>query len=136
MESQRKFQRISFRNPIRYQVVQGLVASTPIDEDLPMIEESNPVQSFGGFLSCDLSAGGIRSRCADFLPARRAVWLNFGLDDQRQVELGGRIVWVTKAPNADYYHIGIEFDHSPANAQRISTINEYVAEQSAGKEEK
>ncbi len=90
VRERRQFSRIRLDEPVRYQL-------------------KDPTQ-FGGCLSCDIGAGGIRISVNDFIPLNTELALQVHLSSKRVVDRKGRVVWVEKFRFADRYQAGVEFD--------------------------
>lgn len=88
-EEKRRFPRVTFKQPVQFQL-------------------KDPLQT-GGSLSFDLSEGGIRIRLNDFIPLMAEVSLQIQLSIEQIVDCAGRVVWVRKVPFSDSYHAGLEF---------------------------
>lgn len=86
---QRKFPRITFRNPVGYRFPDKNVLS--------------------GSVAYDLSEGGVRLWVEDFLPLNSEVVVSLQLKPEREVALAARIAWIQKVPHADSFHVGCEF---------------------------
>lgn len=86
----RNFKRIRFDRPVRFQF-------------------KDP-SCFGGCLSQDISAGGVRVNFNDFVPLWTELTLRIQLAGERIVECKGCVVWVAKLPFMDRYQIGLEFE--------------------------
>ncbi|MCA9399822.1 MAG: PilZ domain-containing protein, partial [Candidatus Omnitrophica bacterium] len=64
---------------------------------------------YGGALSCDLSAGGLRMKYHDFIPLGTELTVNVPTESNKIVECQGKVMWASKMPLTDWYEIGLKF---------------------------
>ena len=114
MQDKRIFKRLEFREPVKYQVVS------------PVNLGDSRMENFGGFLSCDLSEGGIRFRANDFLPLAAKLSVEIALGQDRILDLDGQVVWMQKLPHAEQFVFGLRFSDSAQNAGARRALQEYV----------
>lgn len=112
-QDKRIYKRVEFREPVKYQVV-----SPP---DL----RGSHLENFGGFLSLDLSEGGIRFRANDFLPLAAKLSLEISLERDQLLGLDGQVVWMQKLPHSEQYLFGLHFSDTPENAPARKTLHEF-----------
>ena len=89
-DEKRRFQRVEFREPVRYHLKND--------------------STFGGCLAYDLSEGGMRINFNEFVPVNSEMILNATLPHANKVvDIKGRVAWLRQVPYSDRYHVGIEF---------------------------
>lgn len=112
----RKYRRIAFREPVQYQ----FAPQTDLGD--------SPISRFGGFLSCDLSAGGARFRANDFIPLDAELSLDIPIYGGDEVlSLDGKVVWIQKLPHAEHYFFGLCFIETPQNSQDRKALREFIS---------
>ncbi len=74
MEQRRKFERVTFREPVQYNLTHE--------------------KQFGGCLSFDLSVGGLQFRSFDFFPVHKEMTFSFSVQENRQLSVSGRVAWI------------------------------------------
>lgn len=94
MDEKRNFRRFCHTGPVQFQ-----------------FKDPN---RFGGWLSCNLSEGGIRVYLNDFIPLNTELTLQVRLADETIMDCTGRVVWVEKNRFGDNYQAGLEFTDSKA----------------------
>ena len=114
MSDKRKFQRVDFRKPVQYRVLDG--------QDPGIL----PALFYAGTVSCDLSEGGIRFRCEGFIPLQAVVAVVLDLDKEILCEVEGRVAWIQKVPHAESYLLGLEFLDSTENKVAVRRLHQYV----------
>lgn len=101
----RKFPRVDFREPVKFQ--------------FPASSQS------GGCLGRDLSEGGVRINFEYFIKPNTAMNVELRLDPTEGVmTLEGRVAWARQIPSSDRYQLGIEFLEKNENNQQ--SIRKYV----------
>jgi c-di-GMP-binding flagellar brake protein YcgR len=101
----RKFPRVDFREPIKFQ--------TPSSS------------ANGGCLGRDLSEGGLRINFESFVKPNTAMGFELRLAPaQETVSLEGRVAWAYQVPLSDRYQLGIEF--IGANEEHQKDIRKYI----------
>jgi hypothetical protein len=113
-EDKRRFSRLEFREPVKYQVRN------------PAHLQSSRLGSFGGLLSCDLSEGGIRFRIDDFIPLSTELSLEFDVPGNEHVALDGQVAWISQLPHSDQYIFGLRFIDSLENMKSHRVLKEYI----------
>lgn len=110
----RKFKRIEFREPVQYRIVDGQAM------------EGLPPLFYTGTVSCDLSEGGIKFRCDDYIPSQVTVEVMITLPEEALLEIEGQVAWIQKLPHADGYLLGIEFTKSAENKVAFKKLHQYM----------
>ena len=105
-DERREFKRASLKEPVRF--------------------EFKDPQHFGGCVSGDISAGGIRLRVYDFIPLGTELTLEVQLSSNRMVSCEGQVVWVEKIAFGDDYRIGLKFVNTPALREAQELIQHFV----------
>ncbi len=82
---------------------------------------------FGGWLSCDLSEGGMRVKLNDFIPLHTELALQIRLADETIMDCTGRIVWVEKNRFGDNYQAGLEFTEGKTVLGTQKKIYEFLS---------
>ena len=106
MEENRKYKRVTFREPIRY--------------------SDSPFNVGAGSLSCDLSEGGLRCYSEEFIPLNSEMTMELKLENSQKVQLKGQVVWVQRVPHAERYQVGIKFNESERNLLPRRQIQSYL----------
>jgi hypothetical protein len=87
---QRRFPRVAFRRPVRFR---------PEDDLL-----------FSSNLAKDISQGGLRFNSGTFFPVGRILKLQIKMgQEERILDVLGKVVWVKYLPSLDMYQLGAEF---------------------------
>ena len=111
MQDRRRYLRTTFREPVQYSMLG---------------EGAGSRHAFGGFLSCDVSEGGLRIYANDFVPLNTPVKMDFYIHPEKLVSLDGRVVWTQKAPHTENYQLGMEFDENNTNFNGRGDLRQYV----------
>ncbi|HSV43836.1 MAG TPA: PilZ domain-containing protein [Candidatus Bathyarchaeia archaeon] len=83
-------------------------------------------QDFQGTTGFDLSSGGVRMRSQEFIPLGDPVRVRFQLSEDKMVVLTGKVAWIQKEPQGEYYQMGIEFEENPSNLLPRRSIQDYI----------
>jgi Tfp pilus assembly protein PilZ len=95
---QRRFPRVAFRRSVRFR---------PDEEAL-----------FSSYLAKDISQGGLRFNSGSFIPVGRPVKLQIKLaQEDRVLDVHGKVVWVKYIPTFDMYQMGVEFEGDASYTQ-------------------
>ncbi|MDP2653892.1 MAG: PilZ domain-containing protein [Candidatus Omnitrophota bacterium] len=105
-EDKRRYQRVSFREPVLVSIL--------------------PETASHGHLSCDLSEGGLRMYFDDFVPLESRVAVSVPVDVDRKVNVLGRVAWIQRVPHAETYQVGVEFSARPDDVIARNEIRKYI----------
>ncbi len=109
MSDQRRFRRVPFR------------------EALGM--ETGAFEHFQGTTAYDLSAGGVRIRSEQFIALGTPMRVKFQLENGEVVVLNGKVVWIQKEPQGEYYQLGLEFQEDTENSFRRKRLGDYLEDE-------
>lgn len=115
MPDQRKFKRFEFREAIEYNREFGFEGEPVANGD-----------STEGFISCDISAGGLKFYSNEFIPLKKEMRVKFLIGHERQVALTGKVVWVQQVPHAETFQVGLEFDDEAAQSFTKQELSKYL----------
>ncbi|MDD2702565.1 MAG: PilZ domain-containing protein [Candidatus Omnitrophica bacterium] len=88
-ENRRRFSRVRYRTPLRYQI--------------------RGQSQFRDVETADLSVGGLSFTDGSFLPLNTPLRLEINLPYNKTLKSEGKIVWTSALPHSDSYHLGVEF---------------------------
>jgi Tfp pilus assembly protein PilZ len=91
------------------------------------VQFKDPTETVGS-LSCDISEGGVKISCNDFIPLGTEVELQVKLSDLQVVYCTGCVVWIQKVPHCDRYQAGLEFTDDSLIFDARSRIHFYFTE--------
>ena len=117
MQDKRQFKRVEFQQPIEYNREFGFGNEALINDE-----------STEGFLSCDISAGGLKFYSNEFIPLKKEMRLRFFIGPERQIALNGKVVWIQQIPHSETYQVGLEFDDEAAQSLTKKELREYIEE--------
>ncbi|MCM8800821.1 MAG: PilZ domain-containing protein [Candidatus Omnitrophica bacterium] len=106
-KERRRFLRVNFKQPLRYQVLGLGVLKNTITEDI--------------------SLGGIGFINEEFIPTGTVIKLGFNVF-LSYIEVLGKIVWVQLVPYSDRYRFGVEFRNLDLKANK--SISDFLELQS------
>jgi len=114
MDNKRKFQRVSFRDPVGCQIPGSIPFGETVSED------------FGGCLCFDISKGGMRLRSNEFVPLSTEMVFRVPLGPEDVVEVAGEVVWTQKYPHAEQYQLGVRFLDEDRNFQGKRILDQMI----------
>jgi len=105
-EEKRRFDRIDFRSPLKYQL--------------------KDAQDLVGSLTCDLSEGGTKFNAEEFIPLSSELTVELDLEPNKPVAFHGRVSWVQLLPHSDRYQVGMEFEDSELYSDSRKEVRQYI----------
>ena len=106
VQERRSFKRIKLSEPVHFQ-----------------LKDSH---EYGGCLTADISAGGVRINFNDFVPVNTEFVLQLQLASQKMIDCVGRVVWVEQMPYSDRYQVGLKFENTGSLVGSQREINDFI----------
>lgn len=106
-EDKRQYQRIKFAEPVGYQF-------------------NRDQNRFGGFLSYDISSGGIRIHSRDFVSPDTELTLHLEIDKHDVIDCVARVIWCEKNRYSESYQCGLSFVDNDASISIRSKLQEFI----------
>ncbi|MFA5362100.1 MAG: PilZ domain-containing protein [Candidatus Omnitrophota bacterium] len=108
-EDKRRFPRVQYKTPLRYQI--------------------KGQSQFRDVKTADLSLGGLSFTDGSFLPLNTPLKLELNLPYNKTLRSEGRIAWTSALPHSDSYHLGVEFLNT--NRRELAYLDKLLSNQTS-----